>query len=134
MIDASVVKLTPTVGSAAACRALNTSRAGVYRRRSPRPVTAKFTTGKGSHRSLSVAERTAVLDTLHSDRFVNDSPAQVYATLLDEGTYLASQSTMYRLLAANGEVRRSEGPPEFVPFLARVPRGTRHVTLQPTPI
>jgi hypothetical protein len=43
MIDASVVKLTPTVGSAAACRALNTSRAGVYRRRSPRPVTAKFT-------------------------------------------------------------------------------------------
>jgi putative transposase len=46
-----------------------------------------------------------VLDELRSERFMDDSPAQVYATLLDEGTYLASQSTMYRLLAANGEVR-----------------------------
>ena len=46
-----------------------------------------------------------MLDALHSDRFIDDSPAQVYATLLDEGTYLASQSTMYRLLAANGAVR-----------------------------
>ena len=105
MIDASVVKLAPSVGTAAACRALNTSRAGVYRRRSPRPVTAKFMVGRGSHRALSVAERTTVLDALHSDRFVNDSPAQVYATLLDEGAYLASQSTMYRILAANNEVR-----------------------------
>jgi putative transposase len=105
MIDASVAELAPTVGTAAACRALSTSRAGVYGRRSPRPVTAKAMVGRGSHRALSVEERATVLDTLHSDRFVNDSPAQMYATLLDEGTYLASQSTMYRLLAANGEVR-----------------------------
>ena len=105
MIDASVTKLAASVGTAAACRALSTSRAGVYRRRSPCSVTAKFTTGRGSHRALSMAERATVLDALHSDRFVNDSPAQVYATLLDEGTYLASQSTMYRLLAASGEVR-----------------------------
>jgi putative transposase len=46
-----------------------------------------------------------VLEALHSDRFVNDAPAHVYATLLDEETYLASLSTMYRLLAANGEIR-----------------------------
>lgn len=46
-----------------------------------------------------------MLDELRSERFMDDSPAQVYATLLDEGRYLASQSTMYRLLAANGEVR-----------------------------
>jgi len=105
MIDASVVELAPVIGTAAACRVLSTSRSGVYRRRSPRPVTAKFMVERGSHRALSVTERTAVLDTLHSDRFVNDSPAEVYATLLDEGTYLASQRTMYRLLAANGEVR-----------------------------
>ena len=105
MIDASVAKLAPEVGTAAACRALNASRSGVYRRRSPRPVTVMSKVSKVSHRALSVAERTTVLDALHSDRFVNDSPAQVYATLLDEGTYLASQSTMYRLLAANGEVR-----------------------------
>jgi putative transposase len=105
MIDASVVQLVPTVGTAAACRALSISRAGLYRRRSPRAVVAKSKPVRRSHRALSVAERTTVLDALHSERFVNDSPAQVYATLLDEGTYLSSQSTMYRLLAAHGEVR-----------------------------
>jgi len=46
-----------------------------------------------------------VLGELHSERFADASPAAVYATLLDEGTYLASQRTMYRLLAANAEVR-----------------------------
>jgi putative transposase len=105
VIDASVTELTPAVGTAAACRALNASRSSVYRRRSPRPVKATLRPPRGSHRALSGAERTAVLDELRSDRFMDDSPAQVYATLLDEGRYLASQSTMYRLLAANGEVR-----------------------------
>jgi len=46
-----------------------------------------------------------VLEQLHSERFVDASPAQVYATLLDEGTYLASERTMYRILEAEGEVR-----------------------------
>ena len=46
-----------------------------------------------------------MLGLLHSERFVDASPAQVWATLLDEGRYLASERTMYRLLAANGEVR-----------------------------
>jgi putative transposase len=46
-----------------------------------------------------------VLAELHSERFADASPAAVYATLLDEGTYLASQRTMYRILAANVEVR-----------------------------
>jgi putative transposase len=105
VIDASVTELTPAVGTAAACRALNASRSSVYRRRSPRPVKATLRPPRGSHRALSGAERTAVPDELRSERFMDDSPAQVYATLLDEGTYLASQSTMYRLLAANGEVR-----------------------------
>jgi putative transposase len=54
---------------------------------------------------LSELEREAVLAELHSPRFVDCSPAQVWATLLDEGRYLASERTMYRLLAANGEVR-----------------------------
>jgi len=52
-----------------------------------------------------VPEREAVLAELHSERFVDCSPAQVWATLLDEGRYLCSERTMYRLLAANGEVR-----------------------------
>jgi putative transposase len=56
-------------------------------------------------RALSDLERAAVLDELHSERFVDASPAATYATLLDEGTYLASQRTMYRILAAATEVR-----------------------------
>ena len=42
---------------------------------------------------------------LHSERFVDASPAQVLATMLDEGRYLCSERTMYRLLAARGEVQ-----------------------------
>jgi transposase InsO family protein len=55
--------------------------------------------------ALSGLERELVLGELYSERFVDCSPAQVYATLLDEGRYLASERTMYRLLAANGELR-----------------------------
>jgi putative transposase len=46
-----------------------------------------------------------VLGVLHGERFVDRAPAQVWATLLDEGTYLALESTMYRLLRTDGEVR-----------------------------
>ncbi len=105
MIDTSVAILAPAVGTSAACRALSVGRAGVYRRRSPMIVTREQKLRITSHRALSDIERTRVLDTLHSERFVNDSPAEVYATLLDEGTYMASERTMYRILAANEEVR-----------------------------
>ncbi len=105
MIDASVATLAPEVGTAAACRALSASRSSVYRRRSPVVATAERAMRRQPHRALSDVERASVLDTLHSERFVNDSPAQVYATLLDEGTYMASQRTMYRILAANNDVR-----------------------------
>ena len=54
---------------------------------------------------LSTAEREVVLGHLHSPRFVDAAPAQVYAALLDEGVYLASERTMYRLLDAAGEIR-----------------------------
>jgi putative transposase len=56
-------------------------------------------------RALSSAEQQAVLELLHSPRFRDAAPAAVYATLLDEGAYLASERTMYRLLAAAGESR-----------------------------
>ena len=46
-----------------------------------------------------------MLETLHEPRFVDLAPAEVFATLLDEGRYLCSERTMYRVLAANGEVR-----------------------------
>jgi putative transposase len=54
-------------------------------------------------RALSAPERQVVLDALHSERFRDMAPAAVYATLLDEEVYLASERTMYRLLAAAGE-------------------------------
>ncbi len=46
-----------------------------------------------------------MLDTLHSERFIDQAPAQVHATLLDEGTYLCAPRTMYRLLDTAGEVK-----------------------------
>jgi putative transposase len=52
-----------------------------------------------------LAERQAVLTTLHSDRFVDGAPASITARLLDEGTYLCSTRTMYRILGAAGESR-----------------------------
>jgi len=104
MIDQAVAEIGPLVGVAPACRALGASRASLYRRRTPpgpRPVRPRAQ----SPRALSEPERRAVLDELRSERFVDCAPAQVWATLLDEGTYLASERTMYRLLAATGEVR-----------------------------
>ena len=60
---------------------------------------------RGHPRALSVTEQAAVLEVLHSPRFQDAAPATVYATLLDEEVYLASERTMYRLLAAEGETR-----------------------------
>jgi putative transposase len=104
MIEQTVEELTPIVGTRPACRALGASHATIYRRRrpqTPRPPRARAAPA----RALSEAERDAVLAELHSERFADCSPAQVWATLLDEGRYLASERTMYRLLAAQGEVR-----------------------------
>ena len=105
MICETVEELTPIIGTRPACRALGASPATIYRRRrppEPRPPRPRPTPA----RALSEAEREAVLAELHSERFVDSSPAQVWATLLDEGRYLASERTMYRLLAArHGGVR-----------------------------
>ena len=56
-------------------------------------------------RALSEVERKEVKRTLESDEFVDEAPATVYAKLLDQGTYLASVSTMYRVLHEGDEVR-----------------------------
>ena len=55
--------------------------------------------------ALSEAERARVLEVLTSDEFVDQAPAQVYATLLGRGTFLCSPATMYRILAADALVR-----------------------------
>jgi putative transposase len=90
-------------GVAAACDALSVARATYYRRRKPRPALAPRSP---SPRGLSPEERERVLATLHDERYVDLSPATVYARLLDErGEYLCSERTMYRVLASAGEVR-----------------------------
>lgn len=104
MIEAAVEELTPLVGTRPACRALGVAPATIYRRRRP-PPPRPSRKRPAPERTLSSAEREAVLDELHSERFVDASPAQVWATLLDEGRYLCSERTMYRLLAEQGEVR-----------------------------
>jgi len=104
VIEQAVEELTPIVGTRPACRALGASPATIYRRRNP-PAPRQPRPCSAHPRALSEAERDAVLAQLRSPRFVDAAPAEVYATLLDEGTYLASERTMYRLLEAAGEVR-----------------------------
>ena len=104
MIEQTVEELTPLIGTHPACRALGAAPATIYRRRRP-PAPRPRRVRPAPARSLSDAEREAVLAELRSERFVDASPAEVWATLLDEGRYLASERTMYRLLEAGGEVR-----------------------------
>ena len=96
--------LATAAGVSAACRALGVSRARYYRQQHA-AAPSRPRGGGEQLRALSQAERQAVLDVLHSERFRDAAPAEVYATLLEEGTYLCSERTMYRLLAAAQEVR-----------------------------
>lgn len=99
---ATVTQIGPRLGIAPTCAALGLPRATYYRRRRPRRSAQPR---RPSPRALGAAERAAVLEHLHRPRFVDLAPGEVYATLLDEGTYLCSERTMYRLLAQHAEVR-----------------------------
>ncbi len=99
-----VPELALTVGVRSACAALGVSRARYYRQLQPGSLPRPRGGGQ-QPRALGAAERQAVLDGLHSARFRDAAPAEVYATLLEEGRYLCSERTMYRLLAAAREVR-----------------------------
>jgi putative transposase len=105
MIDDAIAELTPLVGVKAACEAVGESRARHYRRhrRSPAPPRSERAPAP-QPRALSEVERKEVRAVLNSDDHVDEAPATVYAKLLDEGVYLASVSTMYRVLRENGEV------------------------------
>ena len=92
--------------TAAVCAAVGVSRATVHRTRAvltappvishPRPRPA---------RALTDLQQKIVLDVLHAPRFADQAPAEIYATLLDEGVYHCSIRTMYRILAHHGEIR-----------------------------
>ena len=109
MTDQAITTLAPRLGVRAACRAVGAAQASYYRRHrtSPAPARPVPVPHRDRHqpRALSAAERQAILDVLHSDRFADLAPAEVWAILLDEGIYLGSQSTFYRLLRAAGETR-----------------------------
>ena len=105
MICETVEELTPIIGTRPACRAVGASVASVYRHRRP-PAPRPARPRPMPERALSEPEREAVLEVLHSERFVDVAPEETYATLLDEGTYLCSTRTMYRILAGHhGGVR-----------------------------
>jgi putative transposase len=120
IIDKAVDELAPVVGRKAACAALGRSRASHYRRR--RPPRCGPPAPRRSDRKLTDDEAELVVGTLNSERFCDKAPAQVWATLLDEGTYLASISTMYRLLRERAQVRerraQARRPAQVKPELA----------------
>jgi len=92
-----------SVGVGPACRALSIPRATFYRWEKPQEAVAP--PPRGAVRALSPEEHRLVLSLLNQERFADLAPAQVYATLLDEGRYLCSIRTMYRVLKQNAQVR-----------------------------
>lgn len=106
MIDEAIDELGPVVGTAAACAAVGRPRATHYRwhRQSPPPPKPERVPA-GQPRALSDIERKEVRRVLNSVEHVDEAPATVYAKLLDDGVYLASVPTMYRILRAAREVR-----------------------------
>jgi putative transposase len=127
MIDQAIDELSLIVGVKAACQAVGRPRGSHYRhhRQSP-PTPRRERMPSGRPRALSEVERKEVLGVLHEPEHVDEAPATVYAKLLDQGIYLASTSTMYRILRAKGEVserrRQASHPPAAKPeLLARKP-------------
>lgn len=110
-----VIRHRPTtLPLAAACRALGVNRSTVYARGKAPTAPSEGRSRRACHqpRALSEAERQHALDVLHSARFCDQPPTQVFTTLLDEGRYLCSVSTLHRLLRRQGEhgERRHQRP------------------------
>ncbi len=125
MIDECFSAVEPMLGTKAACAAVGRPRATHYRHQAP-PKPRSTAPRPAPPNKLTDEEMGQILDVLRSPRFVDLSPAQVFHILLDEGRYLASVSTYYRLLRANGEVRerrrQAMHPPRVRPELvARKP-------------
>jgi len=102
---ATVNANTTAVAVAPLCVALDVPRASLYRNMAAAKHPPLPKQKLSTPRALDDAERTEVLDTLHAPRFVDQPPQQVYAALLDDGKYLCSARTMYRILAQHNEVR-----------------------------
>jgi putative transposase len=105
VIDQAIAELTPVIGVRSACQACGESRARHYRRHRKSPAPAKpERVATPQPRALSEVERKEVRAVLNSAEHADEAPATVYAKLLDEGVYLGSVSTMYRVLREHDEV------------------------------
>ena len=93
-------KATYSIGTI--CAGLGLARASYYRMQRPKQVPI---VERVHPRALSVNERQEVLGIVNSERFWDQAPGEIYAALLDEGRYLCSERTMYRLLAENQQLR-----------------------------
>jgi len=91
------------IGVTSACEVLGLPRSSLYAARKPRP--ARVRRPSVPPRALTTEEKARVRQTLNGERFADQAPREVYATLLDEGQYLCSVPTMYRILRENREVR-----------------------------
>lgn len=98
-----VESLGGQIGMTKACEVLGLPRSSLYASRKPRP--ARVRQPGVPPRALTAEEKARVRETLNGERFADLAPREVYATLLDEGQYLCSVPTMYRILGANGEIR-----------------------------
>jgi putative transposase len=109
LAGAAVAGLAPRIGTRAACAAAGVPQASWYRHNRASPAPARLAPvphrQRRQPRALTAAERQQILGVLHSERFADTAPAEAWATLLDEGTYLGSVSTFYRVLRSAGEVR-----------------------------
>ena len=90
-----------------ACNAMAVNRATAYRAIKPEPVVSltKAEPARTIPRALPPEERKNVVELLNSQKFVDKSPHEVFARLLDGGIYKCSVRTMYRILSENNEVR-----------------------------
>lgn len=106
MIQA-IKALAPTTGITTACQVLDLPRSSFYHAQEPAvPVAPRSVRERRpSPRALTTNEKMMVREVLNSERFQDQTPREVYATLLDEERYLCSWRTMYRILAENHEVR-----------------------------
>jgi len=102
----ATLTLSSDIGIKSACESLDVSRSEFYRTQARKNAPFMEPRKRPSPpRALSSYERQGVLDILYADRFADKAPQEVYATLLDEGEYHCSISTMYRILDANQEVK-----------------------------
>lgn len=99
---AAAIMLAPSLGVAAACRQMKVKRSTFYYRTKPKPYGPK-PRPVPHPRALSDVELASVLEVCNSSRFVDVSPGEIVATLLDEGSYLGSERTFYRVLGAAGQ-------------------------------